>query len=244
MQVIILAAGYGTRLYPLAKSVSKSLITIGGKPIINFLIEKVNNLKKITTIEDIAVVTNDKFYRDFLGWKKKYGLRLELINDGSHSPEERLGAIGDLKLAIKNKKNKDFLILGGDNLFEDTLEGFTSFVTENKNATCVALYDVKDKKLAAHYGVVRLKSNRIIELEEKPAHPKTSLVATCIYYLPRDALKLLDAFLVETPHADASGKYIEWLVRKTDIFGHILKGKWFDIGHYDSLKSAEEAFRR
>jgi len=243
MRVVILAAGYGTRLYPLTLKTAKPLISVNDKPIINFLTDKIKILKKNFPIEEVRIVVNNKFYGDFLAWKDKYAIEAEILNDGSNSPEDMLGAIKDIKFAIGDTKT-DWLILGGDNLFEDNLVKFIEFVKSRVPYACIGLYDVKDKNIATRFGVVVLNDEmKILKLEEKPKDPSSTLAASCIYFFPKDSLDFLDQMLRENSNIDASGKYIEWLAKKTMVFGYILEGKWIDIGHFDSLKEAEKDFR-
>ena len=118
MIVIILAAGYGTRLYPLTKDTAKPLLRVGKLPLINYLIKKVEKIKKL---DKIIVVTNSKFFEDFVSWQKviRTSKDIEIINDGTMSPEDRLGAVGDILFTV-NKKHivDDVLVLGGDNFFQ------------------------------------------------------------------------------------------------------------------------------
>lgn len=243
MHVAILAAGYGTRLYPLTLKVAKPLIPINNKPIINFLIDKIEALSKDFSIEGISVVVNNKFYKSFCDWKKEFGIKADIINDGSNSPDDRLGAVGDLKLAIGRNKT-DWLILGGDNLFEDDLAEFLRFALDKRPSCSLGIYDVKYKSAARRFGVVLLNGrNRVLRLQEKPSKPVSTLAASCVYFFPKQSLNLLDLFVSTTKKVDASGKYIEWLAQKDKVFGYVLKGKWIDIGHFDNLKTAEKEFK-
>jgi glucose-1-phosphate thymidylyltransferase len=239
MRILILAAGYGTRLYPLTLDLPKSLVPIGNKPLMNFLIEKIYNLKKIFIIEELTVVSNNKFYGYFLEWKKKYMVNANIMNDGSNSPQDRLGAVKDIKFAIGNKKD-DWLVLGGDNLFEDDLVKFIELSYLKKPSPCIGLYDVADKKLASRYGVVKTDSRKkIVGFAEKPKNPFSTLIATCIYFFPKETLDFLDNFLSSETNTDAAGKYIAWLAKQTKVYGYTLKGNWLDIGQKDSLIEAE-----
>ncbi|MDD5583959.1 MAG: nucleotidyltransferase family protein [Candidatus Omnitrophica bacterium] len=241
MRILILAAGYGTRLYPLTLNLPKPLIPINGKPVINFLLDKVRVFP--FPVKEIKVVCNDKFYKNFLHWKKQCDIKVKIVNDGSTTPENRLGAIRDIKFAI-GKTLDDWLVLGGDNLFEDTLVDFMRFVHKRKPYPVIGVHTLKDKKLASRFGVVIMnKKGRIEKLLEKPADPPTNMVASCIYYFPKESLTLLDAFLNAGHNTDASGKYIAWLAQQEDVFGYILKGDWLDVGHYDALRLAEKRFK-
>lgn len=239
MRVLILAAGYGTRLYPLTLNLPKSLVPIRNKPLMNFLIEKINSLKEKFEIEEVLVVSNNKFYKYFLDWKRKYQVEAEILNDGSNSPHDRLGAVKDIKFAI-GKKNGDWLILGGDNLFEDDLKKFVVFSYKNKPYSCIGLHDVVKKRLATRYGVVKIDSGRkIIGFAEKPKNPFSTLAATCIYFFPEESLSFLDKFLSVETNTDAAGKYICWLAKQTRVYGYTMSGHWLDIGQKDSLIKAE-----
>tara|TARA_B100000315_G_scaffold260621_1_gene323469 strand:+ start:1129 stop:1860 length:732 start_codon:yes stop_codon:yes gene_type:complete len=243
MRVLILAAGYGTRLYPLTKTTAKPLVAINGKLMINFLIEKIVRLKKSYQITELRVVVNNKFYKDFVVWNKKNKIKVSILNDGSNSPGDRLGAIKDMKFGIDGAKS-DWLILGGDNLFEDDLKGFISFALKNKPYPAIGLYDVGSKKEASRCGVVGLNTRkRIVKFQEKPKRPFSTLVASCVYFFPRKSLKLLDSYVRNHENVDASGKYIEWLSKESKVFGYLLKGNWIDIGHSDSLKLAAKEFK-
>jgi glucose-1-phosphate thymidylyltransferase len=244
MRVAILAAGYGTRLYPLTVNLPKPLIPVCSTPIINFLIEKIKCLNNYFPVEEIRVVSNNKFYPNFLEWKKKYHFDVNIINDGSNSPEDRLGAIGDINFAI-GRDVGDWLILGGDNLFNDALIKFMRFACKKKPYVSIGLYKLAQKKLASNFGVVKLNLTRKISIFlEKPENPPSRLIATCVYFFPKDSLEMLNRYISARCHSDASGKYIEWLVQEARVYGYPLKGSWFDIGRYESLKSAEEEFKK
>ncbi len=243
MRIAILAAGYGTRLYPLTKKIAKPLLLINKKPMLNFLIDKIKILRKHFPIEEVRIVVNNKFYKSFLSWKKKYKIKATLINDGSNSPEDRLGAIKDMKLSIA--KNKcDWLILGGDNLFDDDLVDLVKFSLSQRPHLSIGLYDVKSKKDAKRFGIVSLnQKKRIIKFAEKPKKPASTLAASCVYFFPKQSLGLLSSFVRSHKNVDASGRYIAWMVRKAKVFGYTLKGRWIDIGHAQSLKAAAKAFK-
>jgi len=242
MNIAILAAGYGTRLYPLTLRIAKPLLPINGKPMINFLIDKIGVLRKYFPIEEVKIVVNNKFYRSFLRWKKKYNIKAEIINDGSNSNDDRLGATKDMKITIGDQK-KDWLVLGGDNLFEDDLVDFIKFSLRARPYSAIGLYDVGSKKEATRFGVVELNNRkRIVQFQEKPKRPASTLAASCVYFFPKESIGLLDLFVSQHQNNDAAGKYVEWVAKGSKVFGYTLTGKWIDIGHLDSLKLAEQEF--
>ena len=125
MNAIILAAGYATRLYPLTLNRAKPLLVVGGKPIIEWVVD---NLAVVTDLETIYIVTNDKFAADFEEWSSHYQaahpeFRFKIVNDGSTNDEDKLGAIGDINLVVtrENLSQSGLLVIAGDNLFAESL---------------------------------------------------------------------------------------------------------------------------
>ena len=262
MKALILAAGYGTRLYPLTKKHPKALLAVAGRPILDYIVEKIARVKEIS---GIVVVTNDKFFPQFQEWAKKIedkpegsgaasdsrshkpegsGLaigsqshrpaaRIKILNDGTRSEAGRLGAIGDIHFALsKETILEDTLILGGDNLFEDGLSGFMSFAQSKRCKAIVGVYDIAKRQTAREYGVVKLgRAGKIIDFSEKPSQPQSSLIATCIYYIPKEKLQYFQEYLNDPGNEyDSSGSFIGWLSRKEDVYGFIFKKRWYDIG--------------
>ena len=243
MRVIILAAGYGTRLYPLTVNLPKPLLPINGKPMINFLVDKIDRLKVVMPVNGIYVVSNARFYHDFLAWQKQYSFDGNILNDGTRNPEERLGAIRDIRFAMGGQKD-DWLVLGGDNLFEADLEDFVRYALTKTPYCSVGIHDVKSRDAAKHFGVVEVnRGRRITRMAEKPAEPFSTMAASCIYFFPWASVAWLDEFLSDASRTDAAGSYIAYLAAKSRVFGYELKGAWLDIGHRDSLKEAAKLFR-
>lgn len=238
MRVVILAAGYGTRLYPLTINLPKPLVQVKDTPIINFLMAKIDCLRVSAGITHVVVVSNDKFYPHFCAWKKKYAFDVTILNDGSKTPEDRLGAVGDMRFAFGNAQD-DWLVLGGDNLFKDDISKFIQFASQHRPWPCLGAYDIKDVARASHYGIVKIdRRHRVISFKEKPKKPDSTMLATCVYFFPREAFGLLDMFIAAHPKVDTSGKYIEWLLGQTCVYAYQMKGVWLDIGHVDELKAA------
>lgn len=239
-----MAAGYGTRLYPLTLNKPKPLLRVGSKTITDRLLEKIET---IDAVDGVYIVTNQKFASHFEEWAKNspYKKPIKVINDHTLTNETRLGAIGDIELVIKEVQAKDdFLIVGGDNLFEFDLENFVKF-GQSKNGTAVCLRDVGDLEEAKKYGVVSLDSdNRVTEFVEKPKAPKSTLAAMCLYYFPEDKLRLLKDYLATGKNKDAPGHYISWLAENDVVYGYTFRGEWFDIGDKRLLKLADKVYTK
>lgn len=242
MRALILAAGYGTRLYPLTLDKPKALLDVAGKPIIQYIIEKLN---KIRFIDEIIVVTNDRFYNQFKDWAQKDAL-ITLINNGTTSQENRLGAIKDIDLVVRKCNIKDdILVIGGDNLFENGLAKFLRFAVDKSPASSVGLYDIQKSDLAKQYGCVELdRDSKIIRFEEKSCRPLSTLAAMCLYYISAKHLKFLEDYINKGDNLDAPGHFIKWLALKDSVYGYIFDGAWFDIGDIDSYEEAVEKIRK
>ena len=173
MKVLILAAGYGTRLYPLIKDTAKPLLPVASRPIIDHLLDKIQPLPDL---QEVVVVTNEKFYADFLDWAilhQDFPVPITVMNDGTTSPEDRLGAVGDILFVLKQlQKIDDLFVLGGDNLFDYSLEDFIRFAQGKDSQVSIGLYDIGNIQEASKFGVVQMdQDNRILVFEEKPPQP-------------------------------------------------------------------------
>jgi len=244
VKALILAAGYATRLYPLTKQYPKPLLAVKGKPIINYIIDK---LKSISVVDEVYVVTNSKFIFDFRRWAKpiKIAQKITLVDDLTKNNRDRLGAIGDINFVIKKKKIKDdLLVIGGDNLFSGSLKGFLDFSKEVKPAASIGLYKLEQKKDSSRYGVVKLnRRKKVISFQEKPKKPDSDIVAMCLYYIPQNYLYLVEEYVLsQDKKVDATGSFIAWLKEKRDVYGYVFEGKWFDIGDHKYLNAAKSNF--
>ncbi|MFC1730505.1 nucleotidyltransferase family protein [candidate division KSB1 bacterium] len=244
IKVLILAAGYATRLFPLTKDKPKPLLPIAGKPMIEYIIEKICPMKEI---DGFYVVTNNKFFRHFEDWNKGYdcGTSIEIINDGTLSNDDRKGAIGDMKYVIDLKNiNDDLMVVGGDNLFEFEMQDLIDYFID-KQEPIVVLHDVKHHEIAMRMGVVEIDDNeKLISFVEKPENPKTTLIAICMYLFPKKDLIYIDKYLEEGRNPDAPGRLIEWLHTVRHTLGFVFEGLWFDIGDHDKLKEADELYTK
>ncbi|MBS3139751.1 nucleotidyltransferase family protein [Candidatus Woesearchaeota archaeon] len=236
MKAIILAAGYATRLYPLTKDKAKPLLEVGGKKIIDHILDKIYQIKEAA---EIYVVTNDKFYLDFLNWSRdKKDSNLLVLNDGTKANEDRLGAIGDIYRVIKERKIDDhLLVIAGDNLFEFSIRNFVDFFKQKKSSI-VALRGLKDKnKVKGKFGVALLKNDRIIDFQEKPEEPKSSLASTACYLFHKEDLGFIKE-LAESG-SDLSGLILKKLVEESELNGFVFTEAWFDIGSFENLEEAK-----
>lgn len=243
MKVLILAAGYAVRLHPLTLNTSKSLLVIGGRKIIDRIVEKIAALK---SADSIYIITNARYSGDFNSWLNASACkgRSTLINDGSASNEARLGAIKDLALAIKEKSiTDDLLVIAGDNLFDFELERFLEFARARPDGVSVALHDIGNLDMAKNFGVVKIdKDGRVVEFEEKPRKPRSTLISTGIYYFPKEKLPFIENYVKIQNNLDAPGNYISWLGKRDKVYGFVFLEDWYDIGNIESYKKADAEY--
>src|SRR3989338_615006 len=243
MEAIILAGGYATRLYPLTENVPKSLLNVAGKPIIEHIIKK---LEQISQISKIYITTNDKFEQHFKEWLSSFDSEkpIEIINDGTKSNEGRLGALGDVYYTITTKNIEcDVIVIAGDNLFELSLVDVVNFFRKRKS-NVIVLHNVKDIELAKHYGVVEVSNNLVVNFEEKPLAPKSTLASTGIYIFPKKTISLIKKYITQGNNADKTGSFIEWLHKRDIVHSYVTDKKWYDIGGIEQLEKANKYYKQ
>jgi glucose-1-phosphate thymidylyltransferase len=245
MKVIILAAGYATRLYPLTLTQPKPLLPVAGKPMIEYVID---NLAPIPGLDRFYVVTNSKFTSHFQSWAAAYRspasqLQFTIVNDGSSDDSTKLGAIGDLHLVLQREQlDDDLLVVAGDNLFNRDLAEFGQFIRQ-KNAPVVAVYDVGDLEAVKKYNSIVVDgTGRIRFFEEKPAHPSSSLTAIALYYYPRATLPLIRQYVADGNNPDQPGRLVQWMYNRVPFYTWQFRGVWYDIGSKETLEEANRIF--
>lgn len=246
MKALILAAGYGTRLYPITNHKAKSLLTIRGKPIIEYIIAKIELLKDV---DEILIVTNHRYIKEFERWLQNYPsvLPMRLIDDGTVNGQDKLGPVGDIAFAIKEANIKeDLLVIGGDNMFSFSLDKFIESAKNSSSCNFVGTYNLNGKLDPNKFGIVKLdEQNRVIDFQEKPSsHPGSSLVAMCLYFFPAQRLSLIYEYLNNQQNSpEESGHYISWLSKRDAVYGYTFnEGSWFDIGDIDAYTEAVFSF--
>jgi glucose-1-phosphate thymidylyltransferase len=239
VRAIILAAGYATRLRPLTDSIPKQLLPVGGRPMLDWVCDRVAEVA-----DQIELVTNARFAGDFSDWAIQRG-GLTVHDDGTASNEDRLGAIGDIAFVLEQiGVDDDLLVVAGDNLFDFALGDFVEFTRGKGVASSVAVYDCGDLELAAQYGVVDVDGDdRVVDFEEKPAEPRSTLVATAAYFYHRQHVPLVARYLEEGNPPDQPGRLVAWLYRREPVYAYRFPGLWFDIGNPEQLLEADNHWR-
>lgn len=245
MQVIILAAGYATRLYPLTLNQPKPLLPVAGKPMVEHVLE---NLAPIGGLERIFVVTNAKFAGHFQQWATEYQrkhphLSITVCDDRTTDDTNKLGAIGDIHFVLETQKvDDDLIVVAGDNLFSQALGDFGK-VCREKNAPVLALYDVGNLEEIKKYNSITVDGDgKITFFEEKPKQPTSSLTGIALYFYPRHTLPLIKQYIAEGNNPDQPGRLVQWLYPRTPFYTWRVPGLWFDIGSKEALEEANRVF--
>lgn len=244
MKAIILAAGYATRLYPLTKNLAKPLLPICGKPIIDYLVDEINEIKDI---DEIYVISNGVFYDQFENWKSNSNSKdkITVLNDNTFSNDTRLGAIGDISLCVDTYNiDDDTLVIAGDNLFDFKLiDVYNAFKKENKDCVCVKQID--DVELLKGFAVATVDDNDVIvDLIEKPLVPPSDIAVFATYMYKKDTVGLFKKYLDEGNNKDAPGYFVEYLYKIKEVYAYKFLGECIDIGTLDSYNSVKDSFKK
>jgi glucose-1-phosphate thymidylyltransferase len=245
VKAVVLAAGYATRLRPLTDTIPKPLLPLAGRPMLEYLLGRI---EAVEDVDGIYVVTNDRFAGDFARWASQRSGRLQLavLNDGTTSNEDRLGAIGDIRFAIEEAGlgEEELLVVAGDNLIEYSLDEFVRFWRGKGDGAAIAVHRIDDPELIKQYGVAELDADdRVVSLEEKPAEPKSDLAATAAYLYRPEHLALIGLYLDEGNPRDAPGHFVVWLYPRAPVYGYRFEGAWMDIGDPEQLLEADNRLR-
>ena len=245
MKLIVLGAGYATRLYPLTLNQPKPLLDVAGKPMLEHVLD---NLTPIREIDHVFIVTNGKFAGHFERWAGGYGSRgagpaVTVVNDHSTDDSNKLGAIGDLHLVLTRQAvDDDVIVVAGDNLFSDSLNEFGDFCRA-KGAPVLAVYDVGDLEAIKKYNSIEVDDEgRITFFEEKPASPRSTLTGIALYYYPKSALPLISRYIEEGNNPDQPGRLVQWMYRRTPFYTWRVPGIWYDVGSKETLEEANRIF--
>ena len=239
MKCLILAAGYATRLYPLTENFPKPLLKIGDKTILDWLIDDIAG-----AVEEFIVISNGKFASIFEKWAASSKHNIKVLNDGTFSNETRLGAVCDIKLAIdKFGLEEDLLVIAGDNVLDFSLTKFISYAKE-KGTSCIMRYFEPSEKRLCKCGIVCVDENdKITDMAEKPAEPKSHWCCPPFYYYVREDVSKVAEGINAGCGTDAPGSYIAWLSAQTSVHAMEMPGSRYDIGNLESYEQVQKTYK-
>jgi glucose-1-phosphate thymidylyltransferase len=234
---VILAGGLGTRLFPLTKITNKHLLPVYDRPMIHYPIEALTQ----AGVDEIMIVTGGSFAGDFLqllGNGKEFGLR-----GLRYAYQEGEGGIADaLKLAEHFVDREPFAVVLGDNIVRDPLAPFVQSFLHDQGGRGARLL-LKRVPDPERFGVAELKDGRIVSIVEKPAHPKSDLAVTGIYFYDAQVWDILPTLVAsgrgELEITDVNNHYVQAGQCGFDV----LEGWWTDAGTFESLHRASGLVR-
>jgi glucose-1-phosphate thymidylyltransferase len=243
MKCILLCAGYATRLFPLTENFPKALLKVGGRALLDYILDEVNSIDEV---DEIYLVTNNKYSTHFNEWaNEKNNIKpIKVINDGTLTNDDRLGAIGDIIYTIEQGKiDDDLLIIAGDNLFTFKLKDFVNFYKE-KQAPSVCVKEEKYENLK-RLGVAEVDGDgRIIGFEEKPAEPKGKYAVFAEYLYPKSIIPIFKEYIAEGYSNDAPGNFVAYLHQRIPTYAFSFEGECYDVGTHESLAYVNELYSK
>lgn len=242
MKAVILAAGYATRLRPLTDTWAKELLPVGGRPILDWILDAV---AKVDEVDAVHVVTNARKAPAFRAWADGRSDGVVVHDDGTSTNDDRLGAIGDLQFTVDAAAlDDDLLVIAGDNLFDFDLRDYVGFWRGKGVASAIAVRDVGSKALASLYGIVEVDGDdRVLDFVEKPADPPTTLVAIATYVYHRTHVPLVRTYLDEGNAPDQPGRLVQWLHSREPVYAWEFDDSWYDVGDLEQLREADNRLR-
>jgi glucose-1-phosphate thymidylyltransferase len=237
VDALILCGGFATRLEPITLFVPKPLLPVGGKPILEHIVDSVAELD----VDRIVLSTNRKFNNQFEYWARNkmalgFAKRIEIVEEPSMHHGEKFGAIKGIHYTIeKAKLSDDLLIIAGDNFCSFDLGRVTRCFTKERKTT-IAVYDIKSVSGAKRFGVVSMNGDTVTGFAEKPENPKSSLISTGIYLFPKETLKKFGEYVREGNNPDAPGYFLQWLISRQEVKGVVYSDDWYDIGTIETYK--------
>ena len=241
MKCLILAAGYATRLYPLTENFPKPLLEVGGKTILDWLVDDIDTAG---LVDEYVVISNHKYAHHFDKWAATKAMKVTVVDDGTSSNETRLGAVKDIQFAMDQLDlDDDMLVIAGDNVLNFSLTQFVRYAKE-KGTSCIMRYYEPEEKKLVKCGVVEINSeDRILSMEEKPACPKSHWCCPPFYYYTREDAKLVEKGIASGCGIDAPGSYIAWLCTQTTVYAMEMPGKRFDVGNLESYNKIRQEYK-
>ena len=242
MKNVVIAAGYATRLGELTRNFPKPLLQIGESTILGRMLDDID---KISEIDEHIIVTNHRFAPIFEEWasKQSYTKKLTIIDDGTSTNETRLGAVCDLLYVIeKLSLDDDLLVVAADNILMFSFQDFVDFAYE-RGTSCIMCHEQPSVERLQRTGVVILdENNRVLNMEEKPLEPKSHWAVPPFYiYLKKD-MELVKSSVENGCGKDAPGNLAHYMVDRTEVHAWPMSAGRFDIGSLDSYEEAKKIF--
>lgn len=240
MKCVVLVAGYATRLLPLTQQTPKALLKVRGKCIIDWVLDDVNSLN---IFDEIILVSNHKFIKDFYEWKNTKSYSITIIDDGTTSNETRLGAVKDIQYAVKQCHiSTDTFVMAGDNILDFSLSSFIEYFLRHQTSCVMRYYELSNENLKKR-GVATVDlTDLIVDFIEKPKEPNSEWCCAPFYFFKKQDISMIDDAIASGSNVDAPGGFIEWLFRRAPIYAMEMPGKRYDISDIENYELANRSF--
>lgn len=227
MHAVVLAGGYATRLWPITKDRPKMFLPVGEATVIDRIFRE---LEADARIETVYVSTNERFAPEFEAYLQESPFeKPQLSVEQTAEEDEKFGVIGALAQLVEREGiDEDLLVVAGDNLISFDMEAFLDRF-DSVSGPLLAAYDVGSREKASAYGLVELDGQEVVEFEEKPADPQSTLVSIACYAFGRESLRF-NEYLEGGNNPDEPGWFIQWLVERETVSAFPFDEAWFDIG--------------
>lgn len=237
---ILLCAGYGTRMRELGENKAKPLIEVAGRTMLDYLLDAIGALPGIATVH---VVTNARFAAAFAAWaaeRSRPELPIVVHDDGTLTPEKRLGAVGDLAFVLERAGIPEggALVSSADNIFLfDLLPFWNDFRTDGRSR--VLALEETDEATLRGTGVLEIAGDAVLRLHEKPATPPSTWACPSIYAVAPEGLAGIPAYLAAGHGRDEIGRFVGWLVEQGNVTATRAAGGRLHVGNPEELARAE-----
>jgi glucose-1-phosphate thymidylyltransferase len=235
MDAVVLAGGYATRLWPITRHRPKMMLPVGDTTVIDRVLSE---LESDGRVDDVYISTNERFAADFEAFldDRDYGKPRLSIEDTT-GEDEKFGVVGALgQLVDREGIDDDLFVIAGDNLISFDVSDFIDAYEDN-GGTTLAAYDVGSREKAKSYGLVTLDGDRVVDFQEKPEDPASTLVSIACYVFPADQVRF-EEYLDDGNNPDEPGWFIQWLVDNDSVYAYTFDEAWFDIGTPESYLTA------
>lgn len=225
MKAIILAAGKGTRMYPLTEKCPKALLPVDEKNTILDLL--VQNCERVSDIEDIIIVVNKQQRHFFERWNnyRKVVIMVSPIEDN---------VIQCLDYVLSNLGLNDYFIAAADNVLLFELQTFVDFFKNDKYAPAVMYYEETSLYELKRTGVALVDNEIVIAMDEKPENPRYTYAIPPFYIIPRNNIWYMKKFLNTGNKVDSLGSFVSWYITQTRVRAFLMPGKRYNLGNKES----------
>jgi len=224
-KVVLMVGGLGTRLRPLTENTPKPMLLVGGKPILQTIIEKFASYG----FDNIIMCVNYKsnIIQDYFGDGSRFAVNIEYILE-----DKRMGTAGALSL-LKNKPMEAFFVMNGDLLTNVNFEHMLDYHLKNDSMAtmCVREYDFQ-----VPYGVVEIDNEKIRSIHEKPIHK--FFVSAGIYMLSSETIDLIP----KNQFYDMPELFEKLIEMDKNTVSFPLREYWLDIGRIEEYEKANREY--